>query len=419
MDQYPWEVIRNGLALPQHAQKWWDKTAPKLGHMLQGAGYDAHEQYKILLFFWRYIVIHFGPYPEESQKDSSLPFWKSFMTDDNSPMELSWAWDSINSLPEIRFSIEAIGFKAGTAEDPSNQLETLKLMSELKVTQPQFVWELFEYFHNAFQPSSAGPNSNQEFPHRSSLGLGFKCSRVSMRIGAYLTPPVLDPTASWNYTYDVISKFRKDETSFPTARQLHDFLTQTETGKELRFVGLGIDCVKINKSRLKIYVRSRETSVESMRNILTMNGTMPEPWTDSILKKLYTLLDMVAPGYKDSQVNTAQTAGMLYNFDIHSGRKEPYSRIYIPVKHYGIDDLSIAQGLERFQKIQGRTDEDQSRSYLEMLRQVYNKRKLEDGKGLQTFIAISPKDGSLAIAAYVSPHAYTERGPGEWPLKIG
>ncbi|KAL1601388.1 hypothetical protein SLS60_006300 [Paraconiothyrium brasiliense] len=408
-------IIGNGLALPTHAQQWWKQTAPMLGHMLQGAGYDVHQQYRILLFFWRYIVIHLGPYPEESQNKTLTPFWQSFMTDDNSPMELSWAWDSINSLPEIRFSIEAIGYEAGKAEDPHNQMETMKLISELKATQPHLVWELFEYFHTAFQPPLGNRNVNQEFPHRSSLGLGIKCSRGSIRVGAYLTPPLSDSAAGWNFTYGVISKFKRDGVLFPTAKQLHNFLTQTERGRELCFVGLGIDCVQTNKSRLKIYLRSQHTSTESMREVLTLNGTMPEPWTDSVLQKLYTLLDMVAPGYKEIQLCNAQTAGVLYNFDIHSGRKEPYPRIYIPVKHYGINDLSIAQGLERFQTMEGRIEEERSSPYLEMLRQVYPKRKLEDNKGLQTFIAISPKGGSLAIAAYVSPHAYTRPGAGLQP----
>lgn len=326
------------------------------------------------------------------------------MTDDYSPMELSLAWDSANSRPKVRFSIEAIGPAAGTADDPFNQSETMKVIANLRATQPHLEWELFEHFHSAF---SGDDNVDGDFPHRSSLGLGFDFSGGRINVGAYLTPPVKipDPSAGWRFTYDMISRFKKEEVDFHSAHQLHDFLTRTETGRELCFVGLGIDCVETSKSRLKIYLRSRNTSRESIERVLTMDGAIAQPWTKPMLQKLYTLLDMIAPAWKGAQPLASLTSGMLYNFDIHGRLAEPYPRIYIPVKHYGTDDLTVAEKLEEFLAMEGRTWG--KGEYVSMLRQVCTHRRLEDDKGLQTFVAISPKGGNMAVAAYISPHVYT------------
>lgn len=392
-----------GFELPD-SQKWWDSTAPVLESMLQDADYDTQHQYKILLFFYRFIVPHLGPFPE-LKNEASTSFWKSFMTEDHSPMEMSWAWESINGNPKVRFSIEAIGREAGSTSDPFNQKETMKLIARLKATQPQLKLELFEYFHAAFQVGTVNKASIEGYPNRSSLGLGFDFSGGRINTGAYLTPPasISEPAAGWNFAYETISAYNKDGVSFPSAGKLHHFLTDTDTGRELCFVGLGIDCVDAKKSRLKIYLRSQRTSRENIKMVLTMCGETTDSWTDVMLEKLYTLIDMVAPGYKVDEDVNSPTSGILYNFDIH-GSMEPYSRIYIPVKHYGEDDLTIAENLERFQAQERGTIE--TGEYIGMLRKVCSHRKLNDDKGLQTFIAISPKGGKLAMAAYLSPQVY-------------
>ena len=58
------------------------------------------------------------------------------MTDDFSPLEYSWIWDA-KGHPKIRYSIEAIGPDAGTAIDPFNRVQTMRLVNQLCVALPE------------------------------------------------------------------------------------------------------------------------------------------------------------------------------------------------------------------------------------------------------------------------------------------
>jgi hypothetical protein len=61
--------------------------------------------------------------------------------------------------------------------------------------------------------------------------------------------------------------------------------------------------------------------------------------------------------------------------------------------------------LVAFQKMEGR--KFNNGAYIDMLRRICTYRRLDEDKGLQTYIAISPKGDSMAITAYVTPQVYT------------
>lgn len=84
------------------AAYWWRATGAPLAVMMEHANYDAHAQYTGLLFYLRHIVNRLGPQPTTEGLPRS---WRSFMTDDFSPIEYSWTWDS---SPKVRYAIEAI-----------------------------------------------------------------------------------------------------------------------------------------------------------------------------------------------------------------------------------------------------------------------------------------------------------------------
>ena len=92
-------------------------TGPPLALLLLHAGYDLHSQYNGLLFHYQLNCLRLGARPGI---DGVPRGWKSFMTDEFSPLEFSWSWDSSEERPQVRYSIEAIGADAGKAMDPFN-----------------------------------------------------------------------------------------------------------------------------------------------------------------------------------------------------------------------------------------------------------------------------------------------------------
>lgn len=95
-----------------HHRFWWSKnTGHILAVLLNKAGYSPKLQYRDLKFFAEVIAPHLGASLEESGEKRSQ--WHSFMTDDGTPVELSWDWGTADGPPMIRYSIEPVGLHAG------------------------------------------------------------------------------------------------------------------------------------------------------------------------------------------------------------------------------------------------------------------------------------------------------------------
>lgn len=129
--------------------------------MLHEANYDLHSQYEGLIFYYRLIAGRLGSRPTPNGMPKG---WKSYMTDDFSPLELSWSWEDVKQL-KVRYSVEAIGRDAGTASDPFNQARTLELVRQLHLALSDTDWQLFDYFSKSF--SADGDTKLQE--HCSSM----------------------------------------------------------------------------------------------------------------------------------------------------------------------------------------------------------------------------------------------------------
>ncbi len=87
------------------ASFWWTKTGLLFADIMDQAGYSREIQDKYLNFYFHCIIPALGPRPDPGNKHL---IWPSFMTDDHTPIELSWAWEQKTGSPEVRLSIEPI-----------------------------------------------------------------------------------------------------------------------------------------------------------------------------------------------------------------------------------------------------------------------------------------------------------------------
>lgn len=71
-------------------------------------------------FYYRFVVPNLGPPPTLIESPN---LWRSFMTDDFTPIEFSWDWGNVDSMTDrrVRFSVEPISYDAGTFKDLSTQ----------------------------------------------------------------------------------------------------------------------------------------------------------------------------------------------------------------------------------------------------------------------------------------------------------
>ncbi|ROV98477.1 hypothetical protein VPNG_08538 [Cytospora leucostoma] len=400
---------------------WWKLTGEHLATMLDAAGYTLQRQYDALLFHYHWIVPYMGPKPKP---DGSLQ-WPSLLGVEGSPMEYSWKWNTPTSEPDVRFTMEAINRFAGTSLDPLNQTASREMLHRISEAVPtidltwvnHFFATLFDHDISKYNAeAAAGAHFATSVCHAVEFlpkGLSLKTYFVPRRLGHEGQIPL----ALWE---ESLGKLNPDSAARAT---LYDFLNNNPEGKHLSPFMLAVDDVVPEKSRLKFYFQTPHTSFSSVREIITLGGRISVP--EEKLEDLRTLIAAVtgleddfpvdaevpcAPEYdpaaKENFIELPiLLSGYLYYFDIAPGAALPSIKFYTPVRRYGQDDLSLARATVAWMKAHGRGE--YCDRYLSMLQSLSQHRRLDEGKGLQTYVScLIKKDGELDITSYIGPEAF-------------
>lgn len=438
---------------------WWQTTGAILAELLDQAQYSWIDQCSTLYFYYTFITPRLGPRPPKS---AIQPKWRSFMTDDFSPLEYSWTWSTSPKIPDVRYSVEVIGPQAGTSLDPFNQFATLELVTQLQVNLPQTDWTWFHAFYNAFQTPlpqvceekdttlTTADSATQSSP--SSVLLAFEHRRSKPPVPkAYFVPGLRASTTSES-PQSVVAKAlaslpnhsSDQRTSFPAYTYLVDFLEHHPLGKPLDLIFLAIDCLPLpQESRLKCYFRSPATDFASVSQILRL-GTHPTSASDSSLgnlpsqyqlQRLESLFHAILPltnthNNSTSKNSKHQTAGMLFYFDCAPSQSIPKPKIYLPVKHYATSDESawralkdwlreehgdkyMAQWGTRFQTLLGRMGVGPGGGDggdVEEEEEEEGSGGGESARRVQTYVSVGfDKGGKLNVTSYFSPGVYARR----------
>lgn len=344
-----------------HHQFWWSKQAGKgLAVLLHHAGYPQDLQYRDLKFFAEIVAPRLGVSAECVGENSTR--WPSFMTDDGTPLELSWDWGTTDQPPTIRYSIEPIGLHAGGPLDTNNRVAGPALQQDLIHTLPDMRLEWFNHFQNFLNPHKEDiyrPVVAED--HNTSIFYAFDLSAARITVKTYFFPK-FRANASRLSNLDILSQAIQ---SAPYVTQgnleawslFHDFSCEPQNiGLEHEM--LAIDHIDPLESRLKIYFRNRETSFSSVINVMTLGGRISNPKLYQGLKDLHRLWNAVFEvdaGPDESLPHMGhRTAGILYNVEFKLGDTIPIAKIYLPVRHYSSSDDAILRGLNQYFKLHDR-----------------------------------------------------------------
>lgn len=354
----PFQVITANTNLPNPNHRfWWRTTGHALAVLLDNAGYPLESQYRNLLFYIHYVIPELGPGPSPQGRSSH---WNSWMTDDCTPVELSWSWGAKNEPVVVRFSIEPIGSYAGTSIDPLNSFATHRLVQRFLSILPDANLEWFHFFsERLLQRNAPSEKLLRSFEERSNTFVAFDLEENGLILKAYFIPSLRAATSSQTRLAVVAEaiqslprmQFSSISNSFSL---LFGFIEAAEQRLQLEVEILGIDCLAPAKSRLKIYFRSQSTSFNSVREIMTLGGNLSGPESDCALNELEQLWQLllwehgVYSPEKELGQNSHRTAGILYYFEIRPGQLQPTAKIYIPVRHYAQNDKDVAEKLLAF-----------------------------------------------------------------------
>lgn len=406
-------------SLSRDAHLWWRFTGEFLRILLAYAEFTDQQQESSMDFYYRYIVRSLGPAPINT---SRLPVqssrWRSFMTDDFSPIELSWSWGDAESIPtrRVRFSIEPIGPDAGSSKDPWNISTAYSLVHRLSDTFQGVDLQWFDHLSakltancTVFENTSlTAPRPNHASP--TSVFLAFELGDDEPLVKAYLLPPGRD-AAPPNIICSTLEDFAA-ENSWQSLNHVVGFLKGHGRALGLQPFIIAVDCFDQSKQpRMKIYIRSQDTSFALARKILSLFEEDEGQISNGLeeLKDLWKTVFCLENGFdhhKQLHSRAHETSGMLYYLEVRPGTSKVTARVYLPVKHYGGDDWNTTLGLVDFFKSRNRIQSRIADQYLNALRSVCNYRRLDADRGMHTYIAARIKNNSLDITSYLSPEAY-------------
>ncbi|KAF5609634.1 tryptophan dimethylallyltransferase 1 [Fusarium subglutinans] len=401
---------KTGTAVDIHQQHWNQTVGSTLRRFLASAGYDSQSQSRILDQFSNLVAPFLGSSPVRGE-----PIWKSFMTDNNCPVELSWDFHTGNSQPTIRYSIEPIGLEAGTATDLHNEEAAAKFVRKATRAFPDIDIALFNHFYEYF---NGRWNADRPEGHRSTMFWAFDLKESVTTNKAYFFPGLI-AHAMDKSTLEVMAD---SITSAPGCRpqNISSFASFSKFIHERQHLGfemdmLALDLVPVEESRLKIYFRIRRTDFRSVTEMMSLGGRIHGQEFDVGMRNLRNLWDMLlgTSGVPDDiplPHNNHRTSGILYNVEFRTNSTTPKVKIYIPVRHYAKNDSQIIEALGDFLTDQTSKlpdlaiDSAWAKRYANCLDSIFGEEKLSNGLGVHTYIGCSIQTkGDLRIVAYVNP----------------
>ncbi|KAI1200978.1 tryptophan dimethylallyltransferase-domain-containing protein [Nemania serpens] len=387
----------------EHQNLWYRHVGKALGVLLYNADYSPEAQRRSLDFFKKLIAPNLGVF--QGVGGSYTSSWESFMTDDGTPLELSWDWGVKDSRPTIRYSIEPIGLQAGTSLDPRNLLVGPILQDRLNQILPDIRVEWFNYFKDYFTPAFL----NGLKDHNSSIFYAFDLTETEITAKAYFFPKYRAISSGKSNLEVLLQSMRSaphcTDDNLQALSVFSNF-SDDEASRGLEYEMLAIDLIDPFKSRFKIYFRSRETSFDSLTNVITLGGRIKGPNMQRGLDDLRCLWNAIfgvdTSSFHPLKNVSHRTAGMLYNVEFRIGDRFPVAKVYLPVRHYSRNDDAVITGLEEY--FTSRHRGSYMAAYRRAMTAQFGSESLAARAGVQTYVGCTIRpDGALRVVSYFKP----------------
>lgn len=340
------------IQLESDAQYWRSTVGYSLAILLHCANYSKEYQQRHVKFFNDFVAPELG---QKHHTGSTNGQWSSFMTDDGMPLEISWDWGFDRQQATIRYSIEPIGFEAGSSLDPLNKYASSRFLQNMRDLLPEADWQWSEHFQKEFIVFNESLENDNE-AHKSRFFAAYDLDESHNTMKAYYFP-AFKANLMGQSKIDVLTSTVTrlpgyTHTQFSAFDLLQEYINASSVDGSLEVEILAVDCVKPQHGRLKIYVRSRQTSLESVRRIVTLGGILVSPEMDQSLDEFESLWSSLFSSTHLEPVETSsdnhRTAGILYNFEVRAGNPLPVPKVYLPVRHYTRSDEHVIEALGKY-----------------------------------------------------------------------
>ncbi|KAL9093599.1 MAG: hypothetical protein Q9165_003994 [Trypethelium subeluteriae] len=311
--------------------------------------------------------------------------------------------------------MEAITCDSGSESDPFNVSAPMELLENLKQGYQTIDLEMFNVLAREFIVSPKSIASNPPCEDRASpstLFFGFELGDADPVVKAYFMPAAKAAETGRSKASamtDALARVRR-HLEWPSLQNLMTEFSDLEQRLGFQPLMVAADCVEPRKSRLKIYVRSDDTSFEGVRRVMkAFNDTPKIDLGLEELKLLWHLIFALDSGFDETQQlphSNSETSGMLYYIEVRPVSTNKTVKIYLPVKHYAPNDEVVVNGLCRYLEKTRGPQGHAGHLFVRALREISQHRRLEEGRGVQTYLACTIQDGSLDLCSYINPEIY-------------
>lgn len=358
--QKPFDIISSimGFRNANH-QFWWEKTGKQLAELLRYAGYSKSEQYTELLFFAFHVIPELGPAPD----NNGYVHWRTPHTPDGTPLELSWEW-GLEGKGTIRTGFEPIGPLAGTNVDPFNRHETDIWIKHLEeqglVTGLDLEW--YQHFTETILPNKSTPPTEvdcaklarNDLFEVAPVGGTFvmrDIARSGPMIKAYMYPGLKGKelgVSKSEVIFRAIKALPAEQYKSLTFEPLQEYLEEASRKWNMEIHIFSFDLVSPSKSRVKIYTRAPNTSLEYLMDALTIGGRNDlSMYSDQVIRDVQDFWNIFTDGAPDVLPQDGSARGPGFYFTTQAG-KIPTPKVYISPGPFCRNDLDVLARLRRY-----------------------------------------------------------------------
>ncbi|KAM3539334.1 hypothetical protein ARSEF1564_007754 [Beauveria bassiana] len=353
-----------------HSELWDGNVGSMLSSMMQLAGYSCQSISIHRTFFSERVARSLGRFPT---KDHEKHSWKSFMTDDHTPVELSWSWSEKKTTPVVRYAVEPIGWLAGTDADSLNTKASVVCLGDALAWAPTLDLHWYRHFLKKLTLNSWDDSHDQGKAEiamannpPSQTFIGFDLEKDSIVVKYYFIPSLKAAFTNQSnldlVTQTILSmpEAKADASLRQSVDIVLDFIRSYPAAEQPQVEIFAIDCISPADSRLKIYIRTGNTTFNNMIDVMTLGGRIPtfsEP-TVACLRGLWCSCfgvdDLPEVLSQSLRGKSHRTGGLLYYLELKMGSAHPSSKVYLPVRHYAKSDDQVARGLSKFLEKKGK-----------------------------------------------------------------
>jgi DMATS type aromatic prenyltransferase len=302
---------------------------------------------KHLEFLSEWIIPLLGP-KSRSINGKDVPVFKSYMCEDNTPIELSLAWNPDTSKPTVRFSIEPL---------PTNEQANVSQIVAYGLLVIDSLHQSFQVSVSAFADhfildaslfrdilKTIGYSNDQEGPTIiSNIFLGFDLlpSRVQTKAYCVLSSS-MDPMDRLALIFKVISAHTPNSDAGSTMMAYFQSKTQdwySTYSPDPRMIG--VDCTGSRNARVKIYIRYQFTDFDHMVDQFSLGGRIPISLAcvASLRDLWYRFVGKDCDPFLRPSVD--DTSGILFYYEYNNTKSLPSPKINLPVRIMAKNDQAI------------------------------------------------------------------------------